>query len=688
VIDDEGAASEQPDDGAMDDADLLGLLEEELADAEEYTDVLIGSERAKALDYYLRRPMGDEREGRSSVISAEVYKVVEGVSTDIANIYAGAKNAIEFVPRKAEDVQAAEQRTAAVTYVFYTQNGGFLALLESIKDGVQSKTGFLTWRWEKQKRVTQERYREQTPESLALLLQDNTGVQIVEQTAKPVPGPDGQVQMLYDVTVNVINERGSVVVEAVPPEEILVSSRARSADIQKAPVVIWRTRKTRTELLKCGYDPEVIDSLNYQGGASDQPVVRGKDDVNVQRGEALIYTAWIEVDFDGDGIVELRRVMWSDDKVLENEITDEINLSAWTPNVQPHEFFGRCPADDAIEGQEVSTVIKRQTLDNLYLANNPMWRIDTSDTRVHIADFYNPEIGRPVRAPKDGADAIVFPFVAMHSMPMLEFEATETENKTGYNRYAQGADPNSQNKTARGMTILAGMSQKRVQLMARIYGELCLGPAMRGIAKLLSQHGDKDMVFRIDGKYVQVDPREWKEQFDMTVNVGLGVTDRDQQLGHLVTIAQAQAQAVQGGMLGKLVSPKNLYNVQAKIAENAGFKDPSFAWTDPDTVEPEQPKPSPEEVKQQAEMQRAQMEMESRQQIEQMRMDSDERIAMNKAQLDAELQINKARSDAELEQFKAQLRAETEREIALIRAQAQTQAAALKPQPKPMEAMQ
>ena len=310
------------------------------------------------------------------------------------------------MPRGPEDVERAEQRTATVNYVFNTQNNGFLAMLESIKDGVLSKTGFLSWRWEVERRVTQERYRNQTPESLAMLVNDNEAVTILSQQAVPGPvGPNGQPTTVIDCVVQVVSAKGRCVVESVPPEEVLVSSRARSPDLSMAPAVHWRSYKTREELAKLGYDDDVLDALNFgRTGYSDNQVRRNisfaHGDSGIDGGEILVFTSWLECDCDEDGIAELRRVVWSDGVILENEITDAINLSAWSPNIQPHEFIGRCPADDAVESQEVMTSIKRQTLDNLYLANNPMWRIDASDTRVNVEDFFNPEIGRPLRAPQ------------------------------------------------------------------------------------------------------------------------------------------------------------------------------------------------------------------------------------------------------------------------------------------------
>jgi hypothetical protein len=627
----------------MTDGDLLRLLDEDYSDAEHYTDTLIGEERAKALDYYLRRPMGDEREGRSRVISPEVYKVVEGISTAIADIYVSTDRAIEFSPRKAETVEQAEQQNTLVNYVFYTQNNGFLNLLEAIKDGVLLKTGYLTWRWESKRLMTQERYKAMSLDGLALMLMDEPDAQVVRQEQNE----DGTL----DVTIHVVRESGRVVVESVPPEEVLVSSRARSQDMAAAPVVIWRTDKSREELMAAGYAEDLIDGLPYDRLRDDSPVRRVVDDADDDAfGTVEVRTFWREVDFDGDGIMELRRIVRAGDVILENEIVDEINLSAWTPSIQPHEFFGRCPADDACDSQETMSTLKRQVFDNVYLANNPMIRVDASDTRVNIEDFYNPEIGRPVRAPQGAAEAIAIPFVAQHTFPLLEFEQANQENTTGFTRYAQGLDAQSLNQTARGIGIITNMSQQRIKMMARVFGEMCLKPCLRGIAKLLSQHATQAMSVRVTGdKFVQIDPRDWADEYDLTVNVGLGVVDKDQQMQHLIALSAAQAQAVQAGALGKLVTLKNIYNVQTKLAELAGFKNPAFAWTDPESVEPQQPQPSPEQQKLQA-----QMELEQR-----------------KAQQQAEIERYKADMQAELERFKAVLKQQTDLAVAEIKAASQ-----------------
>jgi hypothetical protein len=275
----------------------------------------------------------------------------------------------------------------------------------------------------------------------------------------------------------------------------------------------------------------------------------------------------------------------------------------------------------------------------LYHATNPMWRVDKNSNRVNIEDFYNPQIGRPVQADAGSAEAIVLPYVGQHVFGMLEYSTADAENLTGWTRYSQGTDAQSLNKTLGGMRMITNMSQQRIKMMARNFGEMCFSRCLRGVSKLLSQHGSKALAMRISGQYVEVDPREWAEEYDMTVNVGLGTLDREQQAMQLGQVAQAQAAAVQGGGMGKLITPKNLYNVQQRIADLSGIKDPTFAWTDPDSVPaPQGPPPPPPEV-----------------QKEEMRIQADQQKFQAQAQIDQQSAQMEAAGTAAQNQHDAQL---------------------------------
>jgi len=144
--------------------------------------------------------------------------------------------------------------------------------------------------------------------------------------------------------------------------------------------------------------------------------------------------------------------------------------------------------------------------------------------------------------------------------------------------------------------------------------ECMVVPAMRGIFKTLTDYCMEKLSFRLNGQFVQYDPQEWRDGYDMSVNVGIGTGDQMQQAAYLGQIAQAQFAMLGSPMGGRVVTEKNIFAVQARIAENAGFKNPAEFFTDPSQLPPPQPSGPPPEVqleqmKQQGRMQEKQMEL-------------------------------------------------------------------------------
>ena len=80
-----------------------------------------------------------------------------------------------------------------------------------------------------------------------------------------------------------------------------------------------------------------------------------------------------------------------------------------------------------------------------------------------------------------------------------------------------------------------------------------------------------------------MNPMEWKDRCNITINVGLGTGSRDQQLQILNAILGRQLEAIklQGSANGPIVNLNNIYNTLARIMENAGLKDVAAHFTDP-----------------------------------------------------------------------------------------------------------
>ena len=92
----------------MDDEQLGSIVSGEITDALNHFDSEYTQERLRALDFYLGEPMGNEVEGRSSVVATEVADTVEAVMPNLMRVFTSSDKYVRFAPRTAEDVEAAE----------------------------------------------------------------------------------------------------------------------------------------------------------------------------------------------------------------------------------------------------------------------------------------------------------------------------------------------------------------------------------------------------------------------------------------------------------------------------------------------------------------------------------------------------------------------------------------------------
>jgi hypothetical protein len=232
------------------------------------------------------------------------------------------------------------------------------------------------------------------------------------------------------------------------------------------------------------------------------------------------------------------------------------------------------------------------------------------------------------------------------------------EKRTGITAYNQGLDSNSLNKTATGVSQIMNAAQQRIELVARTFAETGVKELFKLVHKLVRTTLTKPDIVRIRNKWVEIDPREWDDRKDLSISVGLGAGNKDQQLMHLTSILNMQKEAIQVG----LTNPEKIYNALAKLTQNAGFKNPEEFWVNPaNTPQMEgqqEDKPSEAEIAVQGQLQIEREKAAAQLQQEQLR-----------SQNDVIIEREKIAAQAELERFKAQLKAETDLAIAQIKAQ-------------------
>jgi hypothetical protein len=595
----------------MTESELKAILSAEISDSIGHIGGELSEQRRKALDYYLGQPFGNEIEGRSKVVSTDVSDTIEWILPSLLRIFTAGDDVVRYEPTGPEDDEVARQATEYANWIFNRDNPGFLILYTIMKDALLQKNGIGKVWWEDAEEERREVYRQKTPEETQMLLAD-PDVELLElreyQAERIGIDATGAVVALpvsyHDVTVKRRSRNGRVRVTPVPPEEFLISRRARG--IEEAAFVGHRVRRTVSELLALGYDRKIVEAL--PDAVEDEPTGEerarfdfddtgdpgGSHGLNRAMREVWITECYIRADWDGDGIAERRKITvgGSGEEILDNEPWDgPLPFISLTPIIMPHRFFGLSVADLVMDLQLIKSTILRQILDNLYLSNNGRHVI--SD-QVNLDDMLTVRPGGIVRL-KSGAMPgqghvlpLDTPLVAAQAFPMLEYLDGVREGRTGVTRYNQGLHAETLNKTAAGINQIMTAAQQRVELIARVFAETGIKDLFRKILELVGKHQSAPRIIRLRNRWVPMDPRSWNTQMDLSINVGLGTGNRDQMLTHLQNLLGIQVQAIklQGGAAGPIVTLDNIYNTLAKLVENAGLKSVDAYFTAPGAMPP------------------------------------------------------------------------------------------------------
>lgn len=664
----------------MSDDDLLSLLIRKEQLASDYIHGQLGQEREDAMRAYHRMPYGTEEEGLSQMVSSDVQDTVEWILPALLKVFSSTDKAVSFEPSTAADVKATEQATDACNYVFFRQNNGFMVLYAAFKDALTVKNGAVMWRKHEQETVSSMPFKNATLDDLTLLLEepdteimDAEQAPAVDQQGQPMLDEFGQPAMLISGRIKKVERKKTIKVEAFSPENLLVERDWTSPVLDECPYVARLVPVTVTDLQLMGYKDvtaeDLASSARVDMGNQDKltrvdrldrdDALTGKD----YQGDDSMASGWLRieyvlVDIDGDGIAERVEIHRLESKILSVEVCSHVPIATWSPLMNTHRWDGMSMADLVGDLQLLHTELMRQMLNNLYLTNTPRTKVLTDanwSPLVNMDDLLDPRSGGIIRMRDINAvTEQVIPFTAGASMPMLEHVEGMRENRTGVSRTSMGLNPDSLNNTATGRQIDQSAAYQRIELIARIAAELLVKPIFKGILKLLTDGDMEKMAFRLRDEFVEYDPNEWRDSYDMTIHVGLGTGDKMAQGQSLAAIWQMQQAAMQYG----IATNKHLYNTAVKTVENAGFKDVQSFVQDPSKQPPPPPAPPPlpiqiEQMKAQADAQKFQAQMQADMQKMQAQMQAE--IQKFQAESQSVLAAEKIKAEAKLQEVRANL---------------------------------
>ena len=593
--------------------ELQAIVQREIGLAEDWLDEL-EDDRERAMRYYDGEKFGDEEDGRSHFISLDVHDTIRGIMPSLLRVFFGPERAVEFQPRTMKGIQQAEMQTDYVNAVVMAQdNPGFMIAHSAFHDALLQKLGCIRWVWEDGVAVDDvSDHTGLTLEQFAYLTSDPK-VEIVAATETP-----GGI----DLTLRRSRETGKVRLDAIPPEEVLISPEATNEE--DARLFAWRTSLPMSDLVAMGFDPEDLEEHVGSGRilqTDSAKLTRQPDAVSFMdrgtgadesQGEILYTECYIKVDYDGDNLSERRKLqcVGLSYEILRNSEVDEVPFALFGPDPRPHSAIGKSVADLVMDIQRTKSKVIRAMLDGLAFSIHP--RAAVVNGAVNITDAKNTEVGSLIREDVPGAYRVIdTPFHGREALMAVDYLDGTKEERTGQSRASRGLDPDvlqSTTKAAVDATITG--SQQQIELIARIFAETGWSRLMKGIVRTVTKNQDWERVVRLRDEFVEMDPRHWDMDLDTICNVAVGSGSVETRYAILDAHANRAAAVLQQmGVSNPLVSLRQYGNTMAKMLELGGFKDTrNFVGEVPEDWQPPESPPDPGLILAQAEYMKAQVQ--------------------------------------------------------------------------------
>lgn len=668
----------------------------------------LASERARSIDDYLGKPYGNEVDGRSQVISRDVYDTIEWIKPSLLRIFTGGDQVAKFEPVGPEDEGGAKQETDYINYVVQEKNPWFTICYEWFTDALLTKNAYALAYWDTTKTVESERYEGLTDEQFTMLVNED-GVEVVEHSERvnevaqmqqmqmqqamaqqmeaqrmaamqqlppgmpppPMPElPPMTVPMLHDVVIRRTKEIKGAKICVLPPERCMVSENVPGMSVRNADFFGFWEMKSISDIRKMGFEiaDDVSDDYRTIGNEEDEArdqfeedTLRSLDGTNdPSMRKVALRMSWIKYDYDDDGIAEHRYVVHVGENILYNEECSGVPVACIVPTPLPHRHPGLSVRDMVTDLQEIKTALWRGGLDNLYLANNG--RYGVSD-KVNLSDMLSSRPGGVVRVKGGAPMQEIFPFThpvtIAPALQMMEYTDSIRQSRTGTSQAFTGVDPNALSKSHSGIAIsqLTSAAAQRVEMIARVFAD-GVKELLLVVHELCIKHGHQNEVMKISNEWVTVNPSQWKKRYDMKLSVGLGTGNKEQLMANLTMILQAQQQALPFGIAG----PKQIYNALTELTKAAGFASPDQFWMEPKPGQGPQNQPNPEVVKTQMEMQLKEREMQMKARLEERKAQQNLQYEQIRSTNDVTIEREKIAAQMELERWKAQLARDTELE--------------------------
>jgi hypothetical protein len=652
----------------MNDSEILAIIQNEMANADITT--TSSPSLQEPLRYYLGLPLGNEQEGRSSLVSTDVADAIEWIMPQIMKSFTQNNEVVVFDAVNEADELQAQIESEYVYDVLMKQNDGFTLIHQFVKDALMQRNGMLKVYYEDDEKITTYNYSGLTEDQLAVALMDeDTEILELTEDESQSENPLEQEPTTYSAKIKVTEKCGKICIDPVAPEEFRVNTQHNNISLANARFTCHIVNKTLSDLREEGYKDEDIENLvssdllrsayrfNYQNEPTQVPSVLSSDDANRL---VEVTECYLKLDVNGDGIAELMKItvagVETPTVILSMEEIDSLPWISTTAILMSHKFQGLSIYDRLKSIQDNKTAIIRNIMDNMYLQNNQ--RNVVLEGQVNLDDLLVSRPGGLIRVKRtDAIMPLQTPAIGDAAFSMMQYLDEVKAGRTGVSADGTASPENIGNAVgSQGVERMMNAKEELVGLIIRVICETGIKPLCNKIRDLVTMHVDTIEDFKFRGQWVKVNPSEWEERTRSSVRVGTGTGDTRAKLA-----AIQQVQLLQEKIMSMpnqtLTNPNKIYATIDDFCKFSGLDSANKYFVDPASPEGQQ-------AAQQSQQTQQQQQQESQQaQLEQMRMQAElaksatttAEAQMQNVAIKGQVELGKHQREMEKQSFQIQL---------------------------------
>ena len=540
-------------------AELLNALKADLKAADllkRDQDAIMSKWKAE----YNGDPYGNEKKGKSAIVSRDIKKQSEWQHATIVDPFVSTSDVIKCVPITWEDEESARQNELLLNTQFCRKFDRFNFMSKAVK--VLDREGTLVvqtgWDYEDE---------EVTTMAEMVVIDEATGREIIVE---------------QEVTETIV-KKNQPTAKVCRNEDIYIDPTCQD-NLDNAQFVIYRYETDLSSLKKDGryknldkvarfhredfdYDPPDETEFKF----SDEP-----------RKKLVVYEYWGNYDVNGDGIAEAIVCAWVNDVIIRlqsNPYPDGKAPFIVVPfNSVPFKIHGEANAELIGDNQKVKTAIVRGIIDNMAQSNNGQVAIrkgalDQINRKKFLAgqNFeFNGSPGDFWQGSYNNIPGSAFDMIGLMN--------NEIESITGTKSFSGGINAGSLGATATGARGALDATATRRMNIVRNVAENLIKPLIRKWMSYNSEFLEDEEVVRVTNeKFVPIrrDDLDGKVDLDITISTAEDNAAKSQELSFLLqTLGPNEDPVIRRTLMADIMELMRMPDQAKRIRDYQAPQDP------------------------------------------------------------------------------------------------------------------